>query len=350
MPIIIFILTLLINLCFAQTSSQKYMEYRVLEGENISRVLFRLGLSPLWGPNGYVRKTIDLNRYSINKDGEILYQYALIKIPILKKVNENLVAAPAPLPVFEVPPLLPKKQTPVLKRKTAFVQSRPIAKKEDLLYSYLEPSLGAQFWELDSEEKSDNSKAHIESKLALSFEGRLVTRWSPMFSSSIGLGQSKVSFKQPTGKRITNADNSLSDLFVGLVFDADENWSLGGEFHHRQNPYLRAISQTDIKIETPWMQQVQLNLERKIIKKRNGYFSVRLSPYYLSSKKLNDFKIESGYGARAELRVKQKLKSFAIHASFYSDYASQESSITKQTTRSNGLILSLVFPLGGASL
>lgn len=53
----------------------------VEKGEDLGTILFNQGIGPLWGKNGYVKKTIELNKNLIKKDGNLIFRGEEIKLP-----------------------------------------------------------------------------------------------------------------------------------------------------------------------------------------------------------------------------------------------------------------------------
>jgi len=324
-----YIILLLLFICSTSHAQQLVgtREYTVQRGENIGQILYKLNLSPLWGRQGYVQKTIELNSHLLNKDGNIVLSNVVIKIPVIENNIQE-----------EKQVIIPHQ-----KRESSSVTTG----SDDILNSLISLTTGLQFWQIDATEKSNKTHAKIESEISPSIDLRSNFLWDNKSETYIGIGYNKISFKQPETRKIQNLSENYGEFYLGQKFHLSPDWTISGEFKNIQRPFLRATSNSQLTIDSPWMQQLNLGLERKLITKKNGFLALKFSPYYLFEKKLDDYTIKPGAGFRADIKLKQDFKKFSMETSFFVDYASQDSSLTNQKTQYNGILVRFNFPLGG---
>ena len=325
-----FLIVLLILISTAQAAdSSLYQEYKVQRGQSIGKILFDLGISPLWGPKGNVRKTIEMNSDLLDKNGNVVQANSIIKIPVVDHVRE----------ISNIPEETRSESVSAPKSKESVSDS--------ILNSALSVTAGFQYWEMKSTEKDDGSRAKIESQVSPSVDARWSTKWDESNETFMGVGYASITFKQPNTKSIKEASQGFGDLYIGHKYRFNSDWILSGEFRNIQRPYLRALNNSDLKVESPWMKQLHLGIEKKVISKKNASLSLRFSPYYIMGKEMDDFNIRSGVGGRIDIRLRQEFKNFSTEASFFSDYSQQNSNITKQQTQYNGFLFRVNLPLGG---
>lgn len=300
--------------------------YEVQQKDTLGSILQNAGLTPLWGKNGYVKKTIELNAGKLDKNGNIVLTNSILKIP------KALLS-----------------ETKISTLDT--VQNREISevKKEestDHLKANVELGPGFEFWQIDSKEKDDGAKAKIESKPSPTLRLSLNHEWDKTSSTYIGAVYSQINFIQPGSKNIRNDSQNFAEIFIGHKYNI-RNWTFIGEYKNSQRPYLLARSNTDLTIESPWLTQISFGVEKKLIHKKNGWLSVGVTPYYLFSKEVDNYELNSGYGGRINIKLHQNFKSFSIESSFFSDYSKQDSNLTEQSLQQNGILFKVLFPIGG---
>jgi hypothetical protein len=143
--------------CFA---SDAYHRYDVQNGDTLGKILFDLNYSPLWGPRGFVKKTIDLNEGKFPDGGDFIVIGASIKLPIKEEVF-------------------------VTKKSIASIEEE--TKPEFDLKSFVSVSLSGLVYEVQSKDISTGALARVETKLNQSYSVSVSTQWSERVWSHIGL-------------------------------------------------------------------------------------------------------------------------------------------------------------------
>lgn len=311
-------------------SLEEVTYYEVRQKDTLGTILQNAGLTPLWGRKGFVQKTIELNAGKLDQNGNIVYTKTVLKIP--RPANHD----PAVLIEDTENSKSPSREISEVKAKES----------NDLMKAKLDFGAGVKYWQINSTEKDDGAKAKIESKPSPTIRFSLNHEWSESSATYIGAGISHVNFIQPGAKNIRNDSQNFAEIFIGHRFQFS-NWAFTGEYKNSQRPYLLAKSNVDLTVESPWLSQLSFGLERKLIQKKNGWLSLGVTPYYLFSKELDSYKLDSGYGGRVSLKLHQQFRAFSLESSFFSDYSRQDSNLTEQTLQQNGIMFRILFPVGG---
>jgi hypothetical protein len=316
---IILILAMMIS-SFALFATEPYLDYQVQRGDTLGKILFEMNYSPLWGAHGFVKKTIDLNEGKLLDGGDFIIVGAFIKLPL-------------------------KEENFVIKKTIASVEEAPVISEIDVK-SFLFLSLSGLMIEIESRDISTNALARIESKINHSYGISLNTQWDERVWSHIGFGQSSLDFKQPEQRSINNSKKTFSSMYIGGTYQAGTHSSVGLYYEAAERPYLMASASGDLKIESPWLHRFILSLDQKIISRKNGSLSLGIKPYLVMKKSLDDIEIKNGKGAIFEIKSMQKIMGFNFEALMFYELLKQDSNVVRQTTKSNGIKLSLIIPLG----
>ncbi len=319
--LLIFILIFLPKPALSNDQTRSVGYCQIKPGDTLGSILLKHNIVPLWGKNGSVQKTIKLNPGVINQNGDFLSPHSVIRIPMSHQ------------------------------RDIASIDTGPLNEENssDLvseLFSHLKLVTGLDYSELKSIEKVDRSNARLETKLNPSFSLIWDVHWSTATQTTFEASLKELNFNGVLEKEIRNLSAHYGQFSLSQKFNFRNGWQLAGTFDQKQYPYLRAITSEQLKIESPWMQSFHFTIKKSLIIKGNGEMSLGLTPYYILGKKQQDYTIEDGHGASVSLNVNQKFKKFHLEASVFGEYGKQDSSITEQSWRSNGIKFGLVIPFG----
>lgn len=280
----------LILLFFMVSSYGKtgFITYKTKPNENLSMILYALELKPLYGKRGIIAQVIKLNKNKIFDNGNKIYPYQTLILPI--------------------PPRKINKQVKIV---TENVSSN---------FSFF---LKTSFFRIDSIDKTSSDKAIILSELSPEIGLLWNLNWSSKTSFHFMFSTQYYSFQKLEN---LNSENSTRYSFqTSMDYKINEFLtSVGAGITEELFPYSKSAD--ELTLEKAFTPLLMTSLAYPFMKKSNASIGVKLSYQYLFSQETKNYDIQAGNKITAGLYFTHLKQTFDL---FYSINKQDTSLATK---------------------
>jgi hypothetical protein len=278
--------------------------YQVKPGENVFQIFKSLGICEPKnsGCKKWLEKTRALNPDEVRKNGDLVYQYAQLVLPIKKlspgiryQVSDrrevtktsNLAQAPKPKPQQV------QKQVPVIKRSVASVNTfgevqtptpapipsltlapapiRSLAPTPPIAtisrnFIELAPYFAAE--NISSVDQATGGTAQVASSLSAGIDVKDIHAWSEGFHSFLHLKLGSLSFSQPTtpGQSLENRGTFVYGMGLGGDFKLSSRLNFEAFFNYQKEAFASSISTTSVSVDTVAIPELGGKLDLDVIK------------------------------------------------------------------------------------
>lgn len=203
-------------------SDKKCIQYKVKEGETISQILNNQSLSPIYGKNGSLLKTLKMNNRK-GKSEYLIYKDDILCLPEkttqLEKQNKKEIINNITSEDKYLYLMKPINQEEKSKKNTNIVQKENPIKSQNFHMIYTEA--GIRYLEIIKNDPNSNigTSAELLSKMMLSIEVGLIQKWHPKFQSYFGINYTSPQImKSDTSIDIKNNIVPLGNFIGGIKY------------------------------------------------------------------------------------------------------------------------------------
>jgi hypothetical protein len=288
--------------------SKAFITYEVQEDDSLVSILKKHGLSPLFGENGYIKSTKELNKIKIKNNGDLIHYGEKISLPLSKEhVNTTLKMAPVEkeknATTFEEKPLEKPKQKEV---------------KKKILFSRLDLSTYFSFLKIDSMNNSKYAGTEVSAISKLGFGVNLSWYFytNPKYSF-YGFGVlDTFSFYPAPNYVYTNTNIRRIHFGVGENINFYHNYIFSSKLTFRQITFLDILTKHLVNLESITIPEMSFSLGNKIFIKSNITGTAEAHISAIGPGNVGIYNSKWGYGIGTGLEIIRKNKSLFLNYDF----------------------------------
>ncbi len=332
----------------------KELDYVMQRNETVSDVLFRMGMTPIWGRKGYLEKTIQLNNFLHPTHANRVLPGQTIRLVLPDHVSP-VQAAVLAISKSEKPPVAKKMKRKVAAEpdSTAVVVPVPVSApvqiaavndSDDSEHLFAVQLMGGNSRIDSSDTLGGGSRATLLSEFNFGVDVKILFPMdddSKFYGSLSYISEQYANFKN----EITLTNSKLNRVSYGFGYDTrlSEKWYGLLQVSQEQNLFLKGISGTESEILKIPMTQFILALRRKM------YQGVHLGVYaeagvlYIPGSSTQDLTIDTGNGYFTGLSLMRIYRQKSVTMSFRFKNQSQTTNISKQSRSDLDLLFGTEF-------
>lgn len=307
------------------------LEYTVKTGDTLSEILSSFNLSPLYGKNGFVKKTIRLNKGKIKKNGSLLAIGTVLELPAESRIEEKNV-----LPVMaqmEGSEFTPEAIVPSLNRNPS--------NDDEFPFSYFQLTPQFSFLRVDSNNANNfgGSRVTLLSKSGLGLNG----------SWNIAYDEKRTFFGFAGIEHFTlftDPDYVFNRTNINRFhFGVGTNWQYSSDMAFTSKASLQEVSFLDIvnplsiNVASITLPELSAGVKKSIARKKTFEASLEGHGALLLPSSSGSYHSKLGFGLGAALDLRHREKSFALTY----DYRSLKVSDIKNSESSIALLMNFSF-------
>ena len=316
------------------------LQYYVLPGDQLGRVLQRMGLR-LWGKNGAMKKAIQLNPHAIRNKGNLILAGSSIILPAqvtthTASSSKNRQPAVAeivgPVPVDTPSPTLAVEKSP--KKSSGFGTIM------------LRPTLS--FSAIDSTDNSNQAHTKLFSNLNSGARFWLIQNWSESFETITMIEFERTDFEPPSNKTLSGAKHTLWDLGFGARIKPRRTFSIFGAIHNASQNFIHA-SQTntnELVLKRVAIPRVSAEVMYDVLARTPFRVGVGAESAFHFSRTANEFTVKRGFSYGGKIYLKHDLDRFEIETTAFFRELNQGTALTHQTVQELGVGLGFAYKFG----
>jgi hypothetical protein len=294
--------------------------YKIKEGDTLSGVLFQSNLGPLYGKNGFVNKTISLNKSMIKGDGSFIRIGDTIQIPdgeegFIHSITKSVeVAKPITTQtqneVVEQAQINEKKSLPELSLP-ASLHRYP---SDEYPYSYFKFSPYFSFLKIDSTNRTNlgGSEVILLSNKGVGVDGS----WNIAYDEKrTYFGFASVEyFSLYTDPNYTFNHSSITRFHfgVGASFQCFPDFELTTKASLRNIGFLDVTNPQTINVASIITPELEVGMKKKVAAKKSFEANIGGHISGLLPSSVGSFHSKFGFGAGALVELKHKDKSMEL--------------------------------------
>jgi hypothetical protein len=347
---------LLIALAFKPSHSSCDSTFYAVEGnDNLSTILYRLNLKPLYGKKGSVKSTLLLNPWLKKNKGELIFKDQIIRLPRIpnsidvqrnvaaqetsEEVKDNAVYVPEIHPSAEAvaPPVEEQISAPLVLLAPSEVEA-----EEEETESKIKASFGYDYFKIDAVDKQTKDKATIISKssptIALAWE----LSWGPKWSSEFG-----ILYRQDNIANDTKSQKSLSKTTYGRMnsfFGVNRIWSKKNKSQifvgRSERGFIRSKNATELRLDPVTSTDFGAKHEIILFERKKASAGLEAMFTYLGSGTAPGYSVDPGHFARGSIFMRHQTKTVLIEARGSYGFWDQNSPYVTQKAQEVGTSLS----------
>lgn len=190
--------------------------YEVREGEQLGLILRSHGYTPLWGKDGFVKKTLELNPEKIKEKGNFIARKAFIKLPVQDKANRGN----------------PLQQIIEIKHSAPQVIHR---KQEHLSVT---ASFSTKVMYLDSTDKTPGSKETLKNDAAPGFSASVDHLFIDNWTAGFFLSSHRLDFNKPGDKHLERGTRAFNELGLSGARYISDTQTIRATLSFEERPQL----------------------------------------------------------------------------------------------------------------
>lgn len=338
------------------TASADVVRYTVRKGEILSNILYyKLGCSPVYGPNGLIKKVLKENPRLMEKDGNHVRpgQVLVIRNNCGKTIAEETVQAEKSSEVMvqsdkpaqrivqseNKAPEVIKTEAPLQREIKPVIEEEAVETK--IWYSYFKLAPQVSLLTIDGVYKDQyrNSKLSSESATNPGINAEFGYYNSDGLGIFLETGFSQVNFYSDPDIDVLNLHPVRQSYAIGARYMTDAKTQVIMKVGFSDKLFLNAPDVSTVKIEKVQLPEVSLGIKREVLRIERFAVEAGLSGKAILPRKAGVIDGNLGFGTEAELTLKIRNKGLRF---FYS-YSDQRSSINDTTVSEMGL--SLIFSM-----
>ena len=367
-----------------QPPREKYLWYRVLPGETISRIVARLGLCSMknQGCEKVIQKVVDLNPAEVHSAANQVYQYSQLVLPITslpaqvenyratlgreivrvtesnkdslafdqRQVTRKLASVqPEKIekPVAPQPVAVTKVEDPKERAPAQSILPTPIP--ESGAYFSLSPYYGLSSLSVTDLTSGTESTLAIHANTGVHLA--YIQQWNPKVSSFLGLKLGYVSFTPPASdsQSLEHTSAFLPGIGAGTSIELSPKWNLGVMADYQYEVFARATSTQSDTIDTVAVPSLGVKLSYDLLQQDPFTLGVSglVSAKMPASTDSYDVRLGALYGGIIYLRLNKRARWVSqFDAELGVLQRAQSTSLTSQTQTDLSLSLKFYLPVG----
>ncbi|MBX3022552.1 MAG: LysM peptidoglycan-binding domain-containing protein [Bdellovibrionales bacterium] len=204
--------------------------------------------------------------------------------------------------------------------------------------------LGAEYFRIDSKDKSTGGKAVFLSNLSPQTRLTWDLNWTERWSSRVrvGLQSEKILGDEQATKTFNDARGSRASFEVGAMrrwIDSQLGFSIG----RSQWIFARGVDASTIAFDRVESFEAKIFHERTLLRKQTVSLGLGLDARLILPGQGIGYTTQTGYGGSGSLILRHEMKNFSVEAQTYYGVFRQNSSLTEQTGSNTGLFLGLTW-------
>ena len=316
-------------------------EYQVRNGDTLSYILYRWVPGNIYGPNGNLEKTKQLNPGLSSLD--VIRPGSKIVLPKGDLGPTQFEIAQGIKPLNRTPVSDPEasKKSP---ETSSLLQLAPVSDKKPTQTITAEAVFASQ--SLKASEKDSTSTQTLISNASYGAKLRWTQIWYDNFKVSLGAELMKYSFTTSDTLTLDNKDHDLIKYSVRGDLQANPGLFIGLELGYKDVLFVDSSESNVVSLQNRSLPMTSLEIRKHLLKTSNGFtIGAKASATYFLSTSQSDFDTDSstGFGLGAYSNYQTESLSYQLNLSY------QQSSVeSDNVTQSNkevqaGLSLSYDF-------
>ncbi len=302
------------------------MIYQIMPGDTVGEVLRRLGVKHLWGDQGGVAQTIELN-------------------PTLNKRRGNLIL---PGKKIELPVAIPlaDQTLPVVPSEPEYHASSQ-ENVSSSWYSLIGLAPVSEYSRFDAQRKETGGNASVSSKQNFGFEANWSQVWTRAWSTQVyvrWLGQNNQTPSGTTLTQSTNSSTALGVLSENQLFDrftTQAGIGMAPVFS-----LLPGLTGTNILLDQAEVLRVDGNIRYDVYVADPFRVSVLGGLALFGPKSTDAYSLDAGFQKYAKLILFHEMKRIQLEGAFYWRSLSQNTGETIQSRKDLGVEIGMRWRLG----
>lgn len=343
----------------------KELDYVMQRNETVSDVLFRMGVTPIWGRKGYLEKTIQLNNFLNPTHANHVLPGQTIRMVLPDDAQESLAqvvghvspvqAAVIAIAKSEEPPVAKKLQRKIAAETkseiiavsapvTPSAQLAPVNESDDNEHLFAVQLIGGNSRIDSSDTLGGGSRATLLSEFNFGIDMKILFPMdddSKFYGSMSYISEQYANFKN----EITLTNAKLNRVSYGFGYDTrlSEKWFGFLHVSQEQNLFLKGISGTESEILKIPMTQFIMALRRKMYQGSHLGVYAEVGALYIPGTSTQDLTIDTGSGYFTGLSLMRIYRQKPISMSFRFKNQSQTTNISKQSRSDLDLLFGTEF-------
>jgi hypothetical protein len=255
----IFIFLGIASLVSLALQSEELMNYEVKENDNLSKILYRYKLFPIYGEDGFIKKVIELNKDKMRKNGNLIRKGIVIVLPmkVLEQVSERSIAnVEEPVAFLEAEKEVPLE---VMPEEIPEVEPTNGFRSKFLQYSFFTLAPRAGYIAINSVDNINLGGVDVsnttKSAIGLRGEWRVMVR--PQFSLFAFTNVDKVNFYNDSNYSLSNTNFTRASFGIGEEYGLDSLTTIETSILTNQNYFLEVITPSEVQIRQ--LSQIELH-------------------------------------------------------------------------------------------
>lgn len=315
--------------------SAKEVVHTVIAGETLSSILSMRQLRPIYGQNGHLKKTLDLNP-KLKNDGNLIFPGQKI---LLSAASEVIRRTEKIEKIKTSEPVDPRTELSLASNSPPEFKEEPSASKSNVAHMKFDISLGVNFFRIDGRDNLLMGNATILSEASPNLALGMTLDWDEQNQLRTEINYQKYKLQDLNdGRRFT--DNSDDQVALSLMYyrKITSRLTLGLGAKFSEELFFRAVSLNEITVNQVFILKPTVSFKYDYFQKDNAGIGLYGDLSYLSSGKTAFYDVKSGTGSEIGgyyyyNSLKKPLRGILAQAGY--NYEIQNTSVVSQ--KKNGL-------------
>lgn len=317
-------------------------QYQVKQDENLSTILLKKGITPLYGKRGSIQKTLKLNPQLLHRTGKenTIFPDDILTLPSDSFAEDiSLLSMTSPsistesqkhrtneerMPASQEhvqssegnnAPLNPS----VSQCQCAHIQAQETQiqiQSHDSAYSELTVALGSSNIRINGKEKDNNTEGHLYSEPSQDIFLNWGLHHNDKANLNFGFNLQKVIFPNSNSRDLSGRNQILFQKYLGFNYQTTPSLSFETQIGQKDQLFYRATSTTAISLEKAPVAYGQLGLKYALYNSNSITYALKGAYLYNFSFENDHYQVNSGYGHKYGVLAEQILKNTTFTGEF----------------------------------
>lgn len=227
-----------------------------------------------------------------------------------------------------------------------------VIKKEITNFSSIRTDINYSFTEIESVDPN-GAKLRLLSESHTGLSLSYAEHWDKSNTTTIKLGYGNLNLKNPDSSNIENTKLSLLSFGIGHTYSFNNNFRFHAGVYWNEDVYVRAKTTNLLTLDKFLNPSLKTDLEYDIVELNNFEIGTNLSldlsaPFtaerYETTK--GNYDVNPALGTSVGVYARKFLNGYSIEGSLFYKNKKSKTSITEQTTTSQGIGFRIAIPFG----
>ena len=212
-----------------QLTDNNYLIYKVKKGDTLSEILEKHKLSPIYGKNNYLDRTIKMNPGKMKTNGDLIHLSEILYLPIIiKKINKYNLATEAKQSIYIKNITEPKQPTLIKDASNKYTVAKE--ENEKSIPINLKFYAGARYLTLQEYQKQSGVYTDFHSSESPIIGVDCINNWNDKFSTYFGLEGIYAKIEGPSNYILTKDEAYLFNAHIGFNYLTDYRFYIQNEY------------------------------------------------------------------------------------------------------------------------